>query len=61
VNAVEYLQEELAKRLGPWMGATDAGKLIQKDQLYTPIILMPNQALEILVLVEMMNNERSAS
>jgi len=47
-DVVEWLANEVAKRKGPWMGVDGKGTPQQKEQLYTPIIIMPQQAAELL-------------
>ena len=52
-EAIKYLRDEIAKRKGPWPGRNFKGDPMQRQQLFTPITIMPSVATEILALAEL--------
>ena len=51
-ETVEMLRAELAKRLAPWSDLDSKGNLVWREQLYTPVLLMPNQVQELLKVID---------
>ena len=47
-DAVQWLQAEVQKRLGPWEGVDRKGNPEAKEPLQTCIMVMPNTALALL-------------
>lgn len=53
MSIVGWLAMEIAKRQGPWEGVDRKGNPETKEQLFTAIVVMPNQAAELLALAEL--------
>lgn len=52
-EAIKYLRAEIAKRKGTWQGVDFKGNPMQRQQLYTAIVIMPTMAEELLALAEL--------
>lgn len=55
---VNWLRDEVAKRLGPWADTDAKGQTVVQPPLCTCITLLPSQAMELLDFVDQKEEDR---